>query len=289
MSINSLFEKQAAPIAGKQVLSDSLKHYANLKDTPGVREEDLLDLNDYAARRRLVFDKTLQAVQNLKPVSNEKHTLRITDVKYEKPKDFTKAEYKQAILEGRTLAHKITGRYELVDNATGQVINKTGKKTLLNVPYLTEFGTFVRNGIDVAVNNQMRLRPGVYTHLTADGYPEAQFNVKPGTGLAFRTWLDPETSVFYMTQQGRKVPLYPVMKAMGMSDERMRATWGEDVFKANKALDGSSHAQRWLNEKQEMFDKRNKPVVDEDLKEEPLDFGKKDESSIESNLDEDII
>jgi len=284
MDLNSLFEsKEAAPVAGQKTLKQALHYIADPVNNPApVTEDQLTDLTDYDKRRQMFFDNTLKAVQGLTPSKNDRYTLQITDVNYADDKPLTRADYKKAVMEKRTLSRKLTGKYQLIDNVSGEVIKKSGKKTLLNVPYMTEFGTFVRNGTDIAVNNQMRMRPGVYTHFTADGYPEAQFNVKVGTGGGFRTWLDPASSIFYMTMRGRKVPLYPVMKQIGMDDKQIQAAWGEEVFKANKAMETSTHARRWLNEQDERFAKKLEPVADadEDLKEEPTDFGKKDMSSL---------
>jgi hypothetical protein len=71
------------------------------------------------------------------------------------------------------------------------------------------------------------------------------------------------------------------MKAMGVPDVQMEASWGKDVFAANKAQEKSSHAQRWLNEMNEKFQAKIKPEeIEEELAEEPTDFGNKDVSTI---------
>ena len=276
--LDSLLQKLAEPVVGQHNLQQTLLAHAGSPTAQPVREEDLVDFTDYPKIRQRIFDRSLEAVRNLKPTSNEKYTLRIADVKYDDDKPVSRADYKKAVLEGRSLNRKIVGKYELVDNANGKVIQTTSKKTIVNVPYMTEFGTFVRNGNDISIQHQMRLRPGVYTRMTTDGYPESQFNLKPGTGSSFRTWMDPETSVFYLTMKGRNVPLYPVMKAMGIDDHHMKAAWGEEIFKENEKQRTSSHAQRWLNEMNEALQARvKKPVVEEEVP-ETEEFNKNDES-----------
>lgn len=279
--LDQLLSKVAEPVAGTSTVQQALLNLSGQSQTKAVTEADLQDFNDYDALRTRVFTKAIDAVKSMRPVQNEKYTLRVSDVKYDSEKPFTRQDYKKAIQENRTLARKITGKYELLDNATGKVIGATSRKTIVNVPYMTEFGTFVRNGNDISIQNQMRLRAGVYTRFTSDGYPEAQFNAKPGTGPSVRTWMDPETSIFYLSMKGRNVPLYPIMKSMGVDDNHMKASWGEDIYKANATDKISGHAQRWLNEMKAEFDERNAKANTAPVTEQEADFTSADNSTIE--------
>jgi len=247
-SLSHLLEKDAAPVAGRGPLKTVLRQAVDHPDNHAVSEDQLIDLHDYPRHRQDIFDKTLKGVEAAFPKANTKHTLTVTDLHYDGPDHYSKEDYKNAILERRSMTRKLVGKYVLTDNATGKVISTSGRKTIMNVPYLTDQGTFLRNGTESVIPRQLRLQPGVYTHMTSDGYPEAQFNVKPGTGSGFRTYLDPETSVFYMTTRGRKIPLYPLMQALGVDDRSLQATWGDEIFKANQEMRTSSHAARWLNE-----------------------------------------
>lgn len=215
---------------------------------PEAFEEQLTKLDDFPKRRQMIFDRTQAAVLRAFPVSNATHELRVTDVRYSGPDHYTKAEWKKALLNNQTLSRKLSGNFELVDKATGKTLQKSGRKTLMNVPYLTDTGTFVRNGVEYGIPLQLRMRPGVYTHFTSDGYPEAQVNVKPGTGSGFRIHMDPESSIFFLTQGTRKVPLYPILQAMQVPDEAMEKKWGKDILQANRSQRVSPHAVRWINE-----------------------------------------
>jgi DNA-directed RNA polymerase beta subunit len=235
---------QQSRIGGKGAIENVLKGHPQETVSP----DDLTDFTDYPKIRKQLFDNVAQAVTEGFPVKNDKYTLKVTDVAYHGPERYSLSDHKKALLENRTLSRKLTGRYELVDNATGQVVQKSGRKTLMNVPYLTDTGTFVRNGSDLALAKQMRLVSGAYTRVTADGYPETQFNVKPRTGLGFRTYMEPETSVFYLTSAGRKVPLYPLLQAMQIPDEQLSAAWGKEILEKNKEAKTSPHAVRWIRQ-----------------------------------------
>ena len=241
---------------------------APLPPSPKVFEEQLTRLDDFPKRRQMILDRVQASVLKAFPVENATHQLRVTDVHYTGPDHYTKAQWKKALLANQTLTRKLTGNFELVDKASGQVLQKSGRKTLMNVPYLTDTGTFVRNGIEYGIPLQLRMRPGVYAHFTADGYPEAQFNIKPGTGSGFRIYMDPESSVFYLTSGARKVPLYPVLQTMQVPDEELEKRWGKEIFQVNKAQRTSPHAIRWINETvirgQRYLAKDALPEVEED-------------------------
>ncbi len=159
-------------------------------EKPGVNEEDLLDYSDNTKFRKILRDRVFNAVQSSLPIENERYILRATNLKYTGPEDYSIAQQKQAILNKNTLAHKLQGSWEAVDKASGQVISRTDPKTIMNVPYVSERGTYIRNGTEYTVNKQFRLMPGVYSKKTDDGRLESQFNVRPGSGTGFsRRWL----------------------------------------------------------------------------------------------------
>jgi len=212
---------------------------------PPVAEADLVDFLDYRHRRQALLDRVRHVVETLPPTRNDRYTLSISDVKYRNRKPPTMQDHRAAIIGGRTLSMPIVGTYELRDNATGKVVNKV-RRTIVNVPWMTDYGTFVRNGNEYVVRNQLRLDPGVFVRHSNDGFPEAQINVRARTGSPFRTYMEPETGIYHMKIRGRKVMLYPVLREMGVDDDRIKAAWGGDVWKANAAARVPAHTTRWL-------------------------------------------
>ena len=207
----------------------------------------LLDYNDYPAVREDLRARMLQAVQGFQ-VENDQYTLRVSDVDYRGARKHNLKAQKEAILGGKTLSDKLVGRYELVDNASGDVVNRTGIKTLLNVPYITPRGTYIRNGTEYTIAKQLRLVPGVFTRKTDDGLVEAQFNSKPRSGPGFRTYLEPDTGNFYLRYRRRKIPLYPVLRAMGYTHEQLASTWGSELAVSNRKLEKSPYAVNFLRQ-----------------------------------------
>lgn len=212
--------------------------------------DELISFDDYDRRRSLVFNSAKEAATQRFPLSNERYSLELEDVDYDDlDKSYTLREQKDAILGGRTLSKQLKGRFVLKDVTTGSVIEKGGRRVVANVPYMTQRGTFIRNGNESVVMNQMRMVPGAYSRKTNDGKFEALVNVKQGTGTQFKLQFDPQTAQFDFRAGGRKVPAYPVLKAMGVTDDQLKASWGEDILNNNKVV----NEKRVLNSAYEVF------------------------------------
>jgi DNA-directed RNA polymerase beta subunit len=194
---------------------------------------DLRDMDDVASTRTRSFDNIMKALQDGYPIGNERYRLELADLAYDSDKPFTKNEQKDAIMRQRTLYRRLKGTWQFVDTATGKVVDRH-PTVIAHVPWLTERGTFIHGGGEYAVPGQMRLRSGVYTRRKESGELEAHFNLLPGQGKAFRVSLEPSTGVLRMHVGQGSVPLYPVLRAQGVTDERIEEAWGADIFRANK-------------------------------------------------------
>ena len=211
-----------------------------------VAEDSLLDFDNYPEVRRNIFDRVQNSISGTFPIKNDKYTVELENIGYTDEGHYSKKEQKEALLEGRSLNRKLVGSIVVKDNATGTVVSRVPRKTLMNVPYFTDRGTFIRNGVEYTVAKQFRLIPNVYTRNTAAGTIESQFNIKPRTGAPFRIEMDPATSIFSLRTGGRKIPLYPVLKRVGVRDEDMEESWGKDIYKKNAYARPSPHAINWI-------------------------------------------
>ncbi len=119
-----------------------------------------------------------------------------------------------------------------MDRATGAVLDQK-KAILAHVPHLTADGLFIHNGTRWGIRNQQRLRPGVYVRRQKNGGVEAHVNVQPGTGRGFRINLDPATGLFKFQVEQSQTRLYPLMKALGHTDDELKAAWGDELFHKN--------------------------------------------------------
>lgn len=187
---------------------------------------------DIHALRSNIFDRALQSASTIEPIKNDLYSLHLSNVAYTGPERFTKADQKKAILTGNSLHRRLTGTWHLVDNATGQPVAQR-QATLAHVPYLTDSGTFVNRGVEYTLAHQMRLKPGVYTREKDNGELEAHVNVLPGKGRMHRYFLDPKTGVFKIQLGQAQIPLMPLLKALGSSEQDIRKAWGNDITAVN--------------------------------------------------------
>jgi DNA-directed RNA polymerase beta subunit len=187
--------------------------------------------DDTPAMRNAIYDSALQAFQNRPPLENATHRLEITDVAYD---DYNPSinDEKDAILKGKSLHRPLRGTISLYDKTNNILLDKQ-KTVLAHVPHVASRGMIIRNGVEWMLRSQARLRPGVYARKKSDGGTEAHFNVKPGTGRGFRIELEPETGLFKATVGQSTTRLYPILKAIGISDDDMKNAWGEELFNKN--------------------------------------------------------
>jgi hypothetical protein len=188
--------------------------------------------DDSKATRQAMQENILKAIQGRYPVENQKHKLMLENVSWAGPEHFTTAEQKRAIMRGETLDRRLTGEWALYDKETNTEMARR-KTTVAHVPYLTNRGTFISNGNEYTVANQLRLKPGVYTRVKENGILEAHVNVKPGTGPSFRVYMEPDTGVFRLGLGQSTLKLYPILKSMGVDDEELEKSWGRELLQKN--------------------------------------------------------
>lgn len=203
---------------------------------PPAAEPEFRDFGDARAIRASIYDGVLEAAGSMKPVVNARHTLEVARPFYDGPGDFSLAAQKRAVLDGASLGRRLRGTYVLKDTATGEVLDRK-TSTLATVPYFTPRGTFIRNGTEYTLSSQLRLKPAIYTRRKDNGELESHVNVRPGAGMSHRIFLEPETGRFRLGLGQAKMPLIPLLRAMGASDSRLREAWGRDVAHANMLHD----------------------------------------------------
>lgn len=194
------------------------------------------DFGDHVAVRNAIYDNVLNATKAIEPMANTRHTLSLHDVDYADPEDYSLAKQKEALLAGKSLQRRIRGTWRLTDNADGKVLDER-YMTVAHVPYLSPRGTFLINGSDYIMRHQMRLNPGIFTHIKANGELESHANMLPGKGRSHRYFLDPATGAFKINIGQANMPLMPVLRAMGVTDRELRNAWGPEILAANSEKD----------------------------------------------------
>jgi DNA-directed RNA polymerase beta subunit len=204
---------------------------------PKKKETGYRDIFDPVATRTAIFEDVRQAARDTPEIANQRHILRLKDVDYDGDQRYDYTAQKKAILSNKSLNRRLLGTWELIDKATGNTLDQK-RMTVAHVPYMTERGTFINNGLEYVVKNQMRLRPGVFARVKENGEIESHANIMPGKGFGHRYYLDPEKETFYMKVHQAKIPLMPLMRALGATDKQLIEAWGPRLFAANQQTDG---------------------------------------------------
>lgn len=155
-----------------------------------------------------VDDSLVSGVLSQFPIETKNYIITLKNVRAER-KEFTHKDEKDAILKSKSLNYPIKGDLELLDKATGKVLDSHKDFSLLDSFFLTGKHTIMYKGNNYSVSNQLQLRPGVYTRSRENGELESHFNT--GTGRSFHITLNPQSGLFYLEVESSKILLAPLL------------------------------------------------------------------------------
>lgn len=189
-------------------------------------------LIDAGTRREAIRKKVVEGLTQAFPLKAGAYTVELSNPRIE-PRLFSSREQKQAILEGGTLSERVRGDLA-VRGADGAVISRAPDFTLLRLPWFTPRHTFVLDGTEYSVSNQVRTKPGVYVRRRGNEELEASFNLSKGAN--FRLHMDPEKGLVYMQPSygSSRIPLYPILRALGVPHQDLATRWGAGVADVNR-------------------------------------------------------
>jgi DNA-directed RNA polymerase subunit beta len=186
--------------------------------------------------------KTFQSIFPIED-GNDKATLEYINYKLEKPK-FDVLECKQRSL---TYSASLKANLRLVvydidpDTNTKQILSAKEQEVFIGeLPLMTPSGTFVVNGVERVVVNQMHRSPGVFfdhdkgkTHSSG----KLLFNCRiiPGRGSWLDFEFDPKDILYFRIDRKKKLPITTLLYALGVTREEVIETYySQDQFVYNK-------------------------------------------------------
>jgi DNA-directed RNA polymerase beta subunit len=187
-------------------------------------------LVDSLTQRENIRRKAVEALAQAFPLQTKNYTIELRNPRIE-TREFSSREQKQAILEGSTLNERVRAGL-VVKDSSGRVVDQVDNFTLLHLPYFTPRHTFVLDGNEYSVSNQIRTKPGVYTRRRGNEDLEAAFNLAKGAN--FRLSMDPEKAQLRMEYGTTRIPLYPVLRALGVPHQDIAWHWGAQVAALNR-------------------------------------------------------
>jgi DNA-directed RNA polymerase subunit beta' len=145
----------------------------------------------------------------------------------------------QAKVSGQTWGVPVYANLTLRDNSSGKPVNQ-GRVRVAVLPKTTRRHSYIVDGQEYQVDNQWQLKPGAYVRRRQTGELETRFQTsgRPSFDVSF----DDASKQFKMDYLKAKLPLYPILKTLGVSDDELKRAWGEEVLEANKGAKRSSSA-----------------------------------------------
>lgn len=189
-------------------------------------------LEDSATRRERIRQAATAGLSRAFPMKAGKWTVELSGARVE-PREFSSREQKTAILEGRTLSERVRGDLTVRD-AKGEIASQAPGFTMLHLPYFTPRHTFILDGTEYSVANQLRTKPGVYVRRRGNEELEATFNLSKGAN--FKVMMEPDKGLLYMqpAHTTARVALYPVLRALDIPHQDVARSWGTEVAAVNR-------------------------------------------------------
>jgi len=192
---------------------------------------------DYMNESRKYIEGVKQGITALFPIESNTRSLELNSIEVDEVAVLNSAadvkKHLDAKLDGKSVTVPVFATLTLKDKSTGKTIDKK-KVRILDLPALTNRMSFVVGGNDYQMQNQLRLRPGIYTRRKENGDLESFFNLSKGGTVGMSMWLNPEKNAFKMRIGTSNPPLYPLLKTLGITDEQMRKEWGDALFAHNR-------------------------------------------------------
>ena len=185
--------------------------------------------DDIPTIRNSLIERTTKTLTKIFPIEDDDFALVVSDLSPIQ-KQFTPQDENEAIKKGHSLIVPIRGTISLIDKKLGKPI-ATVEKRIIALPYVTSRGSIIINGVEYAPQNQLRLRPGIYVIRQSDNSIAARVHV--AGALSHSLVLDPVTRELSLNFRQAKIPLLPVLEALGFNENEMRSILGKELFDHN--------------------------------------------------------
>lgn len=173
------------------------------------------------------------------PFEGKKHRLECVNVTFDEKAqtsddphhiDNIEAQFK-ARTEGGTWGVPVRARLRLVDRATGHALEEA-TVTLARLPKLTRRYSYIVDGNERQHDSVFRLKSRPYHLIAANGDLMGRWNLARGHG--FDIDYDPKKGKMSMGVGDANIPLYAVLRALGVADSAIDGAWGKEVADENR-------------------------------------------------------
>ena len=152
--------------------------------------------------------------------------LRFTHTAFDREK--TKHDIEECRLRDTTYSAPLKVGVQLINRETGEI--KEQEIFMGNFPVMTPKGSFIINGAERVIVNQLVRSPGVYYAMEYDKHGTELYSstVIPNRGAWLEYELDSNNICHIKVDRGRKFPLTSFLRAQGLStDEDIKSVFGQ--------------------------------------------------------------
>lgn len=179
----------------------------------------------------------VDAYKKLFPIEKNGHRIEAEkiwlDDKDIDPHDYT--TQKKVKLAGNTWGVPVMASLVL-KNEKGQVVDKIEKMRIATVPRLTPRRSYIVQGNEYQISNQMIRKPGSYVVPSQKGDTfKGMISLRGNQQKNFDIQFDPENNSYHVEMGQAKIPLFPLLKSLGATDKELISELGEKVYLANKS------------------------------------------------------
>lgn len=194
----------------------------------------MLNTEQKNAKHQELLNTLKQEVEALFPmVSRNGKSINITSVHWDNAgiemMNDLRAQ-KKAKLGESSIQSRLLANVEFKDEEGKSLDSKQGY-VLMTMPHVTSRNSYILEGSELQVVNQLRLRPGLYTALKGEAEVETQLNTTASG--SYKVLLDRRTGVLrFKSGTDKKVPIFSVLQALGSSDSDIKSLL-KDLYDAN--------------------------------------------------------
>jgi DNA-directed RNA polymerase subunit beta len=200
--------------------------------------------------------KTIEGLEGMFPIKGTHHDVEITNLRVvEKPVDYK--SHKEALYKRSTLYEPIKADV-VVKDKNGNVVDQKKGHTVMHLPRMSWNSAFLINGNEYSFKHQLRTMPGVYTRQRENEELEASFNLAKGNN--FRVNMDPAKGLLNMEYGTTSIPMYPVLRGLGMEHSDIANYLGKELADRN-ASEYSGKSQTAISKLYEKLVPENKRIA----------------------------
>ena len=185
-----------------------------------------------------LMKRTVAAISDQFPYEGRKRRIELVEIHVaEKATEATDAHHVDnlraqyaARTTGGTWSVPIKATVRLVDKASGKELDRK-TMTLASVPKMTRRYSYIVGGHERQHDSVFRSKPRPYHRIANNGEIIGEWNL--ARGLGFKLLYDPAQGKLTMRVKSSNIPLYSVLRILGMSDAAIERSWGHVIHMEN--------------------------------------------------------